>query len=225
MIYKKDYYGYIYEWTNIKNGMKYIGSHFGAVEDYYIGSGKRFIKAYRKNPKNFTLKVLEYVSINDRKMLLMTEQKWLDSIPNIRENNMYYNLNNFSLGGSSHITRKHIEKRSKTLTEKHKKLGLSDAEKNSYQKKIQTRLERISKKGFTEKEKTQYSSYGYKICVIMPDGSEKKYNSCGSASKELKIDTQYGLKVCMKKDKFKGYRIIKLSDPIIDCRGRTNETI
>ena len=47
MKYKKDYYGYVYEWTNIKNDMKYIGSHYGAVDDYYTGSGKDFMVAYK----------------------------------------------------------------------------------------------------------------------------------------------------------------------------------
>jgi hypothetical protein len=47
MEYKKDYFGYVYEWTNITNGMKYIGSHYGSVEDYYAGSGKDFMKEYK----------------------------------------------------------------------------------------------------------------------------------------------------------------------------------
>ena len=218
MKYKINYFGYIYEWTNTKNGKKYIGSHYGSVEDCYIGSGKAFKKAYNKNPNLFKMTVLEYLTIDDKKLLLELEQRWLDRIPNIRENKNYYNLNNYSMGGSSHITERHIKKRAATLKEKHKKEGLSDAEKNSYKKKIETRLKRISEKGFTLKENEQHSKYGYQIEITFPNNEKKIYNSCGQASRELGIDTQYGLKVCQTKVDFKGYKIVKLRDPIIDCR-------
>ncbi len=218
MKYKIDYYGYVYEWTNIKTGKKYIGSHYGNVDDCYIGSGKAFKKAYVKNPDNFKMIVLEYLTINDKKLLLEIEQRWLDNIPNIRENKNYYNLNNYSTGGSSHITERHINKRAKTLKEKHLKYGLSDAEKNSYKKKIESRLKRISETGFTEKEKEQHAKYGYQVKITFPSGEKKIFDSCGKASRELGIDVQYGLKVCQKKLDFKGYKIVKLRDPIVDCR-------
>ena len=218
MKYKIDYFGYVYEWVNIKNGKKYIGSHYGNVDDYYIGSGKAFKKAYNKNPNIFTMSVLEYLTTDDKKLLLDIEQKWLDNIPNIRENKKYYNLNNYSMGGSSHITDKHIKKRAKTLKEKHSLYGLSESEKNSYKQKIETRLKRISERGFTEKEKEQHAKYGYQIEVNFPSGEKKIYSSCGQASRELNIDIQYGLRVCQKKIDYKGYSIVKLRDPIVDCR-------
>ena len=218
MKYKLDYYGYVYEWTNIKTGKKYIGSHYGSVDDCYKGSGIEFKPAYNKNPEHFVMNVLEYLIEDNKKLLLEKEQLWLDSVPNIRENKNYYNKNNYSLGGSSHITREHIEKRSKTLKEKHTAYGLSDAEKKSYKTKIQTRLERISTNGFTEKEKEQHAKYGYQVQVTSPTGKVKIYNSCGEASRDLGIDVQYGLKVCIKKIDFKGYKILKLRDPIVDCR-------
>jgi hypothetical protein len=45
--------GFVYLWTNTENGMKYIGSHKGDVNDSYIGSGVYFRRAYNKNPKKF----------------------------------------------------------------------------------------------------------------------------------------------------------------------------
>jgi len=218
MKYKIDYFGYIYEWTNIKNGKKYIGSHYGSVDDYYTGSGKAFKPAYNRNPDLFKIAVLEYLFENDKKLLLRKEQQWLNRIPNIRENKNYYNLNNYSLGGSSHITRKHIEKRSNTLKEKHTKLGLSEAEKLSYKAKIEKRLSRIASTGFTEKEKEQHAKYGFQIQVTTPNGEIKIFDSCGQATRELGIDTRYGLTVCIKKFDFKGYKIVKLRDPLVDCR-------
>ena len=218
MKYKTDYFGYIYEWTNIKNNKKYIGSHYGSVDDSYTGSGKLFKPAYTKHPENFKIKILEYVVVDDKKLLLKKEQTWLDSVQNIRENKNYYNLNNYSLGGSSHITRKHIEKRSTTLKEKHALQGLSNAEQNSYKTKIETRLSRIASSGFTKKEQEQHAKYGYQVQVITPLGEIKIFSSCSKASKELGIDVQYGLKVCFKNTNFKGYSIIKLRDPLVDCR-------
>ena len=220
MKYNKDYFGYVYKWTNTVNGKQYIGSHYGSVTDYYIGSGKDFIIAYKQNPENFTMEVLEYVTVNDKKLVLETEKKWLDSVPNIKDHPGYYNLNNDAAGGFGYINELHIRKRATTLKEKHKAHGLSDSEKSSYKKKIQTRLDRIASSGFTDKEKEQHRKYGYQLKVIYPNGNEKVFPSCSAATKETGIDIQYGLKVCKTKDSFKGYKIVKLKDPYIDCRGK-----
>ena len=218
MSYQTDYYGYVYEWTNTKDGMKYIGSHYGSVEDYYIGSGKDFTVAYKDTPNDFVMTVLEYIYKDDKKLVLTTEKKWLDSVPNIKDHPLYYNLNNDAAGGFGYITEDHIIKRAKTLKEKHSAYGLSEAELSSYTNKIQTRLDRIVTTGFTEKEKEQHSKYGYHVQITLPSGDVKEYQSCSQASKELGIDVQYGLKVCAEKVDFKGHKIVKLRDPIVDCR-------
>lgn len=219
MKYKKDYFGYVYEWTNISNGMKYIGSHYGSVEDYYTGSGKDFMKAYKRSPESFVMKVLEYIEKNDKKLLLEVEKKWLDSVPNIKDHPGYYNLNNDAAGGFGYINNDHIVKRANTLRHKHIKNGLSIKEQQSYKQKIKSRLDRISVQGFTDKEKQQHAKYGYQISVTDPLGITTVYDSCGQASRALGIDAQYGLKVCSTKHiDFKGYKIVKLRDPIVDCR-------
>ena len=219
MKYKQDYYGYVYEWTNIKNGMKYIGSHYGAVDDYYTGSGRDFMIAYKSAPDDFVMTVLEYVCQDNKELVLLTEKKWLDSVPDIKNHPLYYNLNNDAVGGFGYITQEHIVKRAATLKQKHAMHGLSEAEIQSYKTKIQTRLDRIATAGFTEKEKEQHSKYGYQIRVTGPLGEIREYSSCGQASRDLGIDVQYGLKVCSSKGvDFKGYNIVKLRDPIVDCR-------
>jgi hypothetical protein len=43
-----EYAGFIYEWTNKINNMKYIGAHTGREDDGYIGGGKRFRIALRE---------------------------------------------------------------------------------------------------------------------------------------------------------------------------------
>jgi hypothetical protein len=217
-LFKKDYFGYVYEWSNTKNGKKYIGSHYGSVDDPYIGSGKLFKPAYYKNPSNFKLKILEYITEDNKKTVLKIEQKWLDTVVNIRENKTYYNLNNYAIGGSSHITKHHIQKRSNTLKQIHKKYGLSDAEIASYKQKIATRLFRISTLGFTLKEQQQHQSYSIQLEVTCPSGEVKIFNSIGNATRELGIDARYGLHVCKTTDSFKNFKFRKLRDPLIDCR-------
>lgn len=218
MKHKIDYFGYVYQWTNTSTGKKYIGSHFGSVDDCYIGSGKHFRSAYNKNPNQFEMVVLEYITQNNKKEVLSAEQRWLDSVRNIQTNPEYYNLSNRAGGGWHHLTEQQKKKRIRNLRKRIRKVGLTDAEKKSYKVKIQTRLDRISKFGFTDKEKEQHQKYGYQVQVTFPNGNTKIYNSCGEATRELGIDVQYGLKVCTKKIDFKGYKIIKLRDPITDCR-------
>ena len=69
----------------------------------------------------------------------------------------------------------------------------------------------------------EVDSIMFQIQVTLLNGDIKIYNSCGKASKELGINTQYGLKVCSKKEFYKGYRIIKLRDPMVDCRKKIYE--
>jgi hypothetical protein len=220
MIYKKDYYGYVYKWINHKTGMGYIGSHYGAVEDRYVGSGKDFSIAYKADPAAFTMVVLEYIILDDKKLVLTTEEKWLSSVPNIKDDSRYYNLNNDAVGGFGYITPAHIEKRAETLKIKHSKYGLSLAESSSYKQKIKTRLSRVSSDGFTEKEQEQHAKYGVEIMVTMPNGDQKRFSSFSKASKELGIDAKYGWAVCAKKSDFRGYKIVKLRDPTTVCYKR-----
>jgi hypothetical protein len=198
--------------------MNYIGSHHGSLNDRYKGSNTRFLRAIKKRPFDFTRYILEYINVDDNKETLKYEQKWLDSITDIKSNSNYYNQKNEACGGWSFITNQHIDKRAATLREKHLNYGLSKEEIKSYKIKIEKRLHRIATTGFTDKEKEQHSKYGYKIKIIDLFGNESIFNSCGLASRALGIDVQYGLKVCKTKDSFKGFKCIKLRDPVIDCR-------
>ena len=67
--------------------------------------------------------------------------------------------------------------------------------------------------------KQQHAKYGYRVSVTDPTGVSTVYDSCGQASRATGIDVQYGLKVCSTKHiDFKGYKIVKLRDPTVDCR-------
>lgn len=95
------YYGFIYEWTNMLNGKKYIGSHAGTTDDGYIGSGKVFARAIKKHGiENFIRTILEYVEVEDRKYLLEREKFYLDKV-NAYYSNDYYNVAKDVIGGDT----------------------------------------------------------------------------------------------------------------------------
>lgn len=93
----KMYVGFIYEWTNKLNGMKYIGSHKGTTDDGYTGSGKRFENAKKKyGIENFEREILEYVKFTSN--ILLREQYYLDKF-NCATSNGYYNISPTAGGG------------------------------------------------------------------------------------------------------------------------------
>ena len=216
--FKKNYFGYVYRWLNRSNNMKYIGSHYGSVEDSYLGSSKWFLSSYTRNPENFIMEVLEYVVVDDTKEILCCEQRWLDKIKDIKSDNEYYNLKNEAEGGWSHLTEEHIINRAKALIEKHQVFGLSESELKSYPRKIQTRLNRWATNGFSVAEKEQHNKYSVRVKVITPDNNIIFFDSLSKASKYLQFDSNYGSEMTQKRGSYKDYQIFRISEPEIDCR-------
>jgi hypothetical protein len=107
-------YGFVYCWTNILNNKKYIGSHYGNINDSYIGSGVYFKRAYFKNPNNFKRDIL-YIGNN-----YQDTEKYLLVKNNAQFNESFYNLKNDSVGGWKHVN---IEKRG---------IAISKAKKGKY---------------------------------------------------------------------------------------------
>jgi hypothetical protein len=102
------YTGYIYLWYDTRAKLFYLGGHKGKVEDSYVCSNKMMLRAYRKRPETFKLKILEYVN-GDNKVLREAEQRWLNLIhdkelywtPNIYNKTVkYYNQKKHSSGGN-----------------------------------------------------------------------------------------------------------------------------
>lgn len=92
-----NYFGFIYKWTDLTNGKTYIGSHKGSIEDNYDGSGKLFLRAFKKRSNKFNREILEYVYEDNREILLEREQKYLDLI----DWNNTYNLSAGARGGNT----------------------------------------------------------------------------------------------------------------------------
>ena len=102
------YTGYVYLWYDTKAKFFYLGGHKGKIEDSYICSNKMMLKAYKKRPETFKIRILEYVC-GDNKDLREAEQRWLNMIkdnqlywtPNIYNKTVrYYNQKKHSSGGN-----------------------------------------------------------------------------------------------------------------------------
>lgn len=104
-------YGFVYCWNNIINGKKYLGSHYGNINDSYIGSGIYFKRAYNKNSQNFTRDIL-YIGKNYKEV-----EEHLLILNDAQFNNNYYNLKNKSIAGWEHVD---ILKRGKAISKSKK---------------------------------------------------------------------------------------------------------
>lgn len=102
-----DPYGYIYITTNTVNNMKYIGQHVcefrnGRMllpsEDYYLGSGKKLLKAKSEyGTRVFVKRVVDWAS--SRKELNEKELFWMDFVDAV-ESDMWYNTLRCSNSGN-----------------------------------------------------------------------------------------------------------------------------
>lgn len=87
---KHTIFGFIYEWTDLSTGLKYIGKHEGNPDDGYIGSGTIFKKEYNNRPKDFVRTILwesQNTTIDE-----LTQQESL-ILENISEDELYFGRN------------------------------------------------------------------------------------------------------------------------------------
>lgn len=103
------YFGFIYQWHDTKKDLKYIGSHYGTLEDGYVCSSAIMLRAYTKRKSDFKRTILEYIEVDDKKILHIREQFYLDTISNdelyTSENKKnktikYYNMKKHATGGN-----------------------------------------------------------------------------------------------------------------------------
>lgn len=146
------YNSFVYVWINTRNNKKYIGSHFGSMNDGYIGSGKYFKRAYKKEPEYFLRLILERCWCNDTNELRQNyEQKWLDTID--FNSGEFYNINNNvdgfpsgKLNPSTYnhpwIGRSHTEESKRKISESKTGTKLSE----SHKKKIGVKSREIQQK-------------------------------------------------------------------------------
>lgn len=97
--------GFIYEWTDNKTGLKYIGRHQGTIDDGYVASSPLFMEQYKIRQTDFTRKILWYEEIVTSEKIVEMEEFYLSQIKSdefyYRENRRYYNVSKISHGYTS----------------------------------------------------------------------------------------------------------------------------
>lgn len=90
---------YIYLTINTINDMKYIGKHYGELDDSYLGSGKILKRAINKYGKeNFTKSIL-YISNNNEEN--KEKEKYFITLYNAVSNPLFYNIHEGGEGGNT----------------------------------------------------------------------------------------------------------------------------
>lgn len=184
-----EYAGFIYEWTNKNNGMKYLGSHSGTIDDGYTGSGKRFLNAVNKyGIEMFDRAIVEYVV--EKPNIFVREQHYLDE-RNCAKSKKYYNISPTAGGGDTGSG----DKISAT-----KKRMYSSGELVMYNKGVP----------MTEEKKERLCD---EWLVILPTGEEMIVKNMNEFCKQNNLHASAMSQVARgKKGHYKGYRCKKLSN-------------
>lgn len=90
---------YIYLTTNTINGMKYIGKHYGELDDAYLGSGKLLKADIAKYGKEHFQKSILYVSNDDLEN--SEKEKQFIALYNAVSNPLFYNIHEGGSGGNT----------------------------------------------------------------------------------------------------------------------------
>ena len=106
-------------WFDNNKRMFYIGSHKGRVEDGYICSSKRMLRAYKNRPTQFKRRILKY--IEQETDILHWEQYYLNMIKDselLYKGGKYYNVKRIAAGGD---TTAHLPNREKIINRRYGK--------------------------------------------------------------------------------------------------------
>lgn len=95
-----NYFGFVYIWRDKKRNKYCVGSHYGKLDDGYTSSTGYFKAAYNKRQGDFKRRILYLLIIDDKKLLLSEEQKWLSMIKNDELGKRYYNFKKNANGGN-----------------------------------------------------------------------------------------------------------------------------
>lgn len=114
---------YIYITTNLVNGKKYIGKHYGEENDSYLGSGTLLKKAIQKYGKENFKKEILYISQNDEENSLK-EKEFIEAFQ-ATERKDFYNIHEGGNGGNTTAgwTEEQHKEFSKKMSEKYKGEG------------------------------------------------------------------------------------------------------
>jgi len=171
--------GFVYRWYDSSNGMYYVGSHKGSVDDSYKGSGKRFKRAYKKRPECFAREVFyigeHYLELEE---FILCE---LDA-----ENNPeYYNLKNAAIGGATRTGMKNKPEAIAKTAAARRGTKMSEEQKEKISKTL------TGKKHSEEsKRKMSLSRTGEKNHFYGKKHSEETKKKIGEANKGRDLDLE-----------------------------------
>jgi hypothetical protein len=175
--------------------MKYIGSHYGNINDNYKFSGLDIKKAYNKNPNDFYREILSYHLVKSTKELREIEDKYLKD-NNVAKSKMFYNRTDNAYGGA--IPTEIIEKYKQTFDEN----GLTIYQKSAI-KMVNTRKNNNSYKTGSIKGANTKSKYKNEInqtisnkmlgCKIMNNGAIQKQIMKTDIDEYLKLGWVLGM--------------------------------
>jgi len=177
-------FGFIYEWTNLENGLKYIGRHEGLPDDGYIGSGPMFLQEYEKSPRIFARKILWKGYFESPDILEQIEEQFLSEISNEElyygKNRKYYNVCRNSIGFTSTENPMKNEEIVNKMKKTQKEKGLNNVwintvEKYGYEKACELSRERQkgNKNGSGNKGKPKSAEHKRKISLNKKGGKPK----------------------------------------------------
>lgn len=90
---------YIYLTTNLLTNQKYIGKHYGEINDNYLGSGKKLVKDIKKlGRQNFKKEIL-FISQTEEENC--NKEKEFIKAFNAINNSQFYNIHEGGNGGNT----------------------------------------------------------------------------------------------------------------------------
>lgn len=163
-------YGFIYLWFDKKNKKYYVGRHWGTEDDGYICSSKIMREAYRRRPKDFKRRIVS--KINDKNLLVIEEQRWLNMIKPNEVEVKYYNK---TLKSTTPSMRgfKHTEESKRKIGESNKGKVRSEEFKDKLRKYNKKQFENISQRELRSKkskELWQNEDYVKRVRESMKNG-------------------------------------------------------
>ena len=94
-----DKFYFIYLTTNLINGKKYIGKHYGSLDDGYLGSGKILQRAIAKYGKdNFYREILDFSQSEEENA---EKEKYYIALFDACHNDLFYNIHEGGNGGNT----------------------------------------------------------------------------------------------------------------------------
>jgi group I intron endonuclease len=185
---------YIYVTTNNVNGKKYVGKHFGDLNDDYIGSGyllKRAIAKYGR--QSFAKEII--CTVKDPIDLDIAEKLYIEKF-NAVNSDGFYNLASGGTGGNTLTNDEIVTKRTEKFHRYWNGLSIEDRAKISNQRSKNTSILRQD----SSLEKQRIESFKKTIANRTPEETKSIYatRSGGNSYCARKVSTPHGVFSCAK---------------------------